>query len=62
MKRRTHPSTHTHLPYRKEEVIALLLSHRADKKAKALLYDGETPVQLARRFGRGEKVIGLLLC
>jgi hypothetical protein len=43
-----------------KEVVRLLVAQGADRKAPAALYDGDTPVQLARRFKRGPEVEALL--
>ena len=42
-------------------LLKFLLEEGADREAGALLYDGERGWELARRFGRGEEVEGLLL-
>ena len=42
------------------DVVRLLVGKGADRTAPAALYDGDTPLQLARRLRRGPKVEALL--
>ncbi len=42
------------------EVVGLLVARGADLNAPAALYDGDTPLALARRLGRGPEVEALL--